>query len=64
MASLLQMLKLSSGAGSVQEDAIMAVGTLTEVVGTRFMNYLQPFKPYLLDGLQNKAEHQVRLFFI
>lgn len=42
----------------------MAVGTLTEVVGTRFMNYLQPFKPYLLDGLQNKAEHQVRLFLL
>ena len=61
MASLLQMLKLSSGAGSVQEDAIMAVGTLTEVVGARFMNYMQPFKPYLLESLQNKAEYQVEV---
>jgi len=30
MASLLQMLKSSSGSGGVQEDALMTVGTLTE----------------------------------
>ena len=59
MASLLHMLKLSSGAGSVQEDALMAVGTLTEVVRSRFMNYLDPFKEYLIAGLQNKEEYQV-----
>ena len=63
MASLLQMLKSSSGTGGVQEDAIMAVGTLTEVVGNNFINYLEAFKEYLLAGLQNKAEYQVRLVY-
>ena len=58
MTSLLQMLK-SSGTGGVQEDALMAVGTLTEVVGARFIGYLDAFKEYLLAGLQNKAEYQV-----
>lgn len=65
MASLLQMLKSSSGTGGVQEDAIMAVGTLTEVVGSRFINYLPAFRDYLIAGLQNRAEYQVRwIFFI
>lgn len=58
MTSLLQMLK-GSGTGGVQEDALMAVGTLTEVVGARFIGYLDAFKEYLLAGLQNKAEYQV-----
>ena len=64
MTSLLQMLKGSSGTGGVQEDALMAVGTLTEVVGTRFIGYLDAFKVYLLAGLQNKAEYQVRATFM
>uniref|UniRef100_F6RMU1 Importin N-terminal domain-containing protein n=1 Tax=Ciona intestinalis TaxID=7719 RepID=F6RMU1_CIOIN len=58
MSSLIQMLK-SSGSGGVQEDALMAVGTLVEVVGTKFLNYMDAFKEYLMAGLQNKAEYQV-----
>ena len=61
MAALLQMLK-SGGSGGVQEDAIMAVGTLTEVVGIRFTAYLEAFKEFLIAGLQNKAEYQVNCF--
>ena len=64
MTSLLQMLKSSSGTGGVQEDALMAVGTLTEVVGPRFIGYLDAFKEYLLAGLQNKAEYQVSIALI
>ncbi|XP_078489459.1 importin subunit beta-1-like [Ciona intestinalis] len=58
MSSLIQMLK-SSGSGGVQEDALMAVGTLVEVVGNKFLNYMDAFKEYLMAGLQNKAEYQV-----
>uniref|UniRef100_H2ZAY2 Importin N-terminal domain-containing protein n=1 Tax=Ciona savignyi TaxID=51511 RepID=H2ZAY2_CIOSA len=58
MASLIQMLK-SSGSGGVQEDALMAVGTVVEVVGMEFLKYMDVFKEYLVIGLQNKAEYQV-----
>nr|CAB3260072.1 importin subunit beta-1-like [Phallusia mammillata] len=59
MASLLQMLKSSTGSGGVQEDALMAVGTLTEVVKDGFMKYADAFKEFLIAGLKNKAEYQV-----
>lgn len=59
MTALLQMLKSSGGADGVQEDALLAVGTLTEVVGNKFMKYIEAFKPFLITGLQNKAEYQV-----
>lgn len=59
MAALLQMLKSSSGSDGVQEDALLAVGTLTEVVGNNFIKYIESFKGFLVTGLQNKAEYQV-----
>lgn len=60
MAALLQMLKSCNGsAGGVEEDALLAVGTLIEVVGDKFMKYLDVFREYLLRGLQNKAEYSV-----
>ena len=60
MQSLLKMLESSGDSNGVQEDALLAVGTLTEVVGDKFMNYFDAFKQFLVKGLQNKAEYQVR----
>ncbi|CAK8673507.1 unnamed protein product [Clavelina lepadiformis] len=59
MGALLQMLTSSTSAGGVQEDALMAIGTLTEVVGAKFIGYMETFKEFLTTGLQNKAEYQV-----
>jgi len=59
MQSLLKMLESSGDSNGVQEDALLAVGTLTEVVGDKFMNYFDAFKQFLVKGLQNKAEYQV-----
>ncbi|XP_077866996.1 importin subunit beta-1-like [Saccoglossus kowalevskii] len=62
MTVLLQMFNSSSGrAGGVQEDALMAVGTLVEVIGTEFIKYMEAFKPYLALGLKNFVEYQVCL---
>lgn len=60
MAALIQMLTAAAGqAGGVQEDALMAVGTLVEVVGAEFDKFMGPFKPFLAAGLKNIAEYQV-----
>ena len=59
MKALLVMLNMSK-VGGVQEDAFMAVGTLVECIGQGFMNYFPVFKPFLIQGLQNRAEYQVR----
>lgn len=59
MAALLQMFSSSGKSGGVQEDALMAVGTLIEVLGENFMKYMEPFFPYLKVGLKNFAEYQV-----
>ncbi len=59
MAALLQMFNASAGpnrAGGVQEDALMAVSTLTEVLGEGFLKYMEAFRPYLFMGLRNHAE--------
>jgi len=59
MAALLQMFNSSAGpnrAGGVQEDALMAVSTLTEVLGEGFIKYMEAFRPYLFMGLNNHAE--------
>jgi len=58
MKALLQMLTMAK-AGGVQEDAFLAVGTFVECVGPKFLTYLEVFKPYLIHGLQNRAEYQV-----
>ena len=62
MTALLQMFQSSaqSRSGGVQEDALMAVATLVEVLGDGFLKYMDAFKPYLLIGLRNTAEYQVR----
>jgi len=56
MEYLLKMLAKSNGVGSVQEDALGAVGTLIEVVGKGFEKYMPHFKPYLILALENHAE--------
>ncbi|XP_035661965.1 importin subunit beta-1-like isoform X2 [Branchiostoma floridae] len=62
MTMIIEMLNVSKGrSGGVQEDALMAVGTLVEVLGTEFMKYMEAFKPYLALGLGNHAEYQVCL---
>ena len=65
MAALLQMFQSSvnNKTGGVQEDALMAVGTLVEVLGDGFAKYMEAFKPFLLIGLKNIAEYQVRRSF-
>lgn len=59
MESLLKMLGSSHGIGSVQEDALQAVGTLIEVVGNDFEKYMVHFQPFLCQGLQNHQEASV-----
>ncbi|XP_069768405.1 importin subunit beta-1-like isoform X2 [Narcine bancroftii] len=61
MASLLRMFQSTAGSGGVQEDALMAVSTLVEVLGSEFLKYMDAFKPYLGIGLKNYAEYQVCL---
>lgn len=51
----------SHGVGSVQEDALQAVGTLIEVVGNDFEKYMPHFQPFLCQGLENHQEASVRL---
>ena len=61
MRALLQMFQSSvnNKTGGVQEDALMAVGTLVEALGEGFNKYMEAFKPFLLVGLKNTAEYQV-----
>jgi importin subunit beta-1 len=59
MESLLKMLGSSHGIGSVQEDALQAVGTLIEVVGNDFEKYMPHFQPFLCQGLENHQESSV-----
>ena len=62
MTAMLQMFQSSvnNKTGGVQEDALMAVSTLVEVLGEGFNKYMEAFKPFLLIGLKNIAEYQVR----
>lgn len=60
MGALLTMFSTSAGkSGNVQEDALMAVSTLAELLGDKFLKYMDAFKPYLYLGLKNHQEHQV-----
>ena len=62
MEALLQMLSGPGGrSGGVQEDALMAISTLTEVMGDAFIKYMDSFRPFLVAGLQNTTEHTVSL---
>jgi importin subunit beta-1 len=62
MRALLQMFQSSvnNKTGGVQEDALMAVSTLVEVLSDGFAKYMEAFKPFLIVGLKNVAEYQVR----
>lgn len=59
MTALLQMFSSSVKTGGVQEDALMAVGTLVEVLGEGFLKYMDAFTPFLALGLKNFQEYQV-----
>lgn len=59
MTALLQMFNSAVKTGGVQEDALMAVGTLVEVLGEGFIKYMQAFVPFLAIGLKNYQEYQV-----
>lgn len=61
MTSLLQMFQSSMNAhtGGVQEDALMAVGTMVEILQKGFTKYMDALKPYLIASLKNVAEYQV-----
>lgn len=60
MTALLTMFNSSAGkSGNVQEDALMAVSTLVDLLGDKFLKYMDAFKPYLYMGLKNHQEHQV-----
>jgi importin subunit beta-1 len=60
MNALLQMLSGPGGrSGGVQEDALMAISTLTEVMGESFIKYMEMFIPFLMQGLQNVNESAV-----
>lgn len=59
MNGLIKMFDATGKSGSVQEDALMAVGTLVEVIGDEFMKYMDAFRPYLIMGLKNHQEYQV-----
>lgn len=62
MEALLQMLSGPGGrSGGVQEDALMAISTLTEVMAESFIKYMDSFRPYLIAALQNISEHTVSL---
>jgi len=58
MQALLHMLSATK-AGGVQEDAFMALGTLVEGLGDKFVKYLPAFQPFLIEGLGNRLEYQV-----
>lgn len=60
MTALLQMfISNSEQAGNVHEEAMRAVTALIEVLGEKFIKYMDSFKPFLLSGLKNHSEHQV-----
>jgi len=50
---------VNSKASSVQEDAFLAVSTLIDVLGDKFLKYIDSLKPILFMGLRNFDEHQV-----
>ena len=60
MQALLQMLKTNSGkASAVQEDALVAIGTLVEVLGLNFCKYIDHVLPFVYEALNNHAEYQI-----
>ncbi|CAF4441203.1 unnamed protein product, partial [Adineta steineri] len=46
-------------ASAVQEDALVAIGTLVEVLGINFLKYIDHVLPFLYEALNNHAEYQI-----
>ncbi|CAF0903368.1 unnamed protein product [Adineta steineri] len=60
MEALLSMLKSNTGKSSaVQEDALIAIGTLVEVLGLNFMKYMDYVLPFVYEALNNHTEYQI-----
>lgn len=60
MTALLTMFSTTAGkSGGVQEDALMAVSTLVDLLGEKFVKYMDAFKPFLYMGLKNHSEYAV-----
>lgn len=60
MTALLTMFSTTAGkSGGVQEDALMAVSTLVDLLGEKFIKYMDAFKPFLYMGLKNHLEYAV-----
>jgi importin subunit beta-1 len=60
MTALLTMMNLRSGQSSgILEDALMATGSVIEMLGNDFLKYFETFKPFLIEGLKNYEEQMV-----
>uniref|UniRef100_A0A1I7ZA47 Importin N-terminal domain-containing protein n=1 Tax=Steinernema glaseri TaxID=37863 RepID=A0A1I7ZA47_9BILA len=61
MRGLISIMQRCQGkdAGGVMEDALMAVSTLIEAMGSDFAKYMDAFRPFLLAGLEKVEETQV-----
>lgn len=59
MSAFLMMMSSNEQSSEVQEDALMAVGTVMEVTDKHFAKYMDSFWPYLMASLQNHAEYSV-----
>ena len=61
MTALLQMFNSNScKSGGVQEDALLAVANLMDILGEKFIKYMNSFKPFFFMGLKNHEEYQVK----
>ncbi|XP_065178796.1 importin subunit beta-1-like [Sycon ciliatum] len=56
--SLISMLRASL-TGAVQEDVLMAVGSLVELLGEQFISFMPELKQYLIVALNARNEHDV-----
>lgn len=54
------MLPPAARSETVHEEAMLTVGAFTYACGRQFGKYIQAFFPYLIRGLQNYQEWQVR----
>ena len=60
MATLLKMFHASlTRQGTLLEEGLLVVGTLTTALDTEFERYMEAFAPFLYAALRNHAEHQV-----
>lgn len=59
MTALMSMLSTGGKSSGVQEDALMAVSVLVEVLGEKFLKYMEVFKPFMIAALANQSDYQV-----